>query len=1220
MPLREFAVALFCVAVGFVYTCPPRGNPDCRRERKEEKKEKMASANKDDRILDVLENRLVERLYQRILQREEGVDSRGGAARRPARGRSGRSRSESHRGRRPRRRSLSGYRQHYHPRQCPHTDGEEDDEGGDGGGGDGSHRGHRGYPWKRARCDSDEKMKKEREVLRYGGKEGRARRPQHEADVSSRSLVSMSMHTQGGDKGDKGPREGTRGKGGGHGGTQWPRGGPSDCQSDGRGGKPGGGSGWDAEGTPEVVAGSRKGEGHLAQGVPGWGGRVPPTPMSQWEGGDNYRRQSQRGGAHPGPSSLSDSFSGIFNREENGSGNWTSSIPVTTLVPKSSSRCVSQGAPGKGEKEGGWYERGRRSQNTKMSLQMSPTDGKFSCQGSKNVSHDARTDEPDIGDICTAEQDPYYVDENQFKDRVDRRGNNEDAQDSDEEEGENPFLMSAIGVDKVSVEEWEQYEGEGREEERVCDFLREEGCSSRGRPQKASPGMKSSDTRLSGTSSMDLCLSSKAPAWVVQPGSRGGGSHGQDECRGRGEVSGRTRVGKGQSDRTPAPMGSHELAQMPVRGGDFGLDGKGKSQCKKGKGGEEPREKVFGREGSSSDMVQSNAQEKRTRMASVLKGLGPPRFKPEDREVFEKLFTGDPIRLRKKIAREYMDNPDWGSRRMCRHLFNKFGAKTEELKVLFACDDPLEMKEWILEKYHRTTPEKKERRARRRMRRLEGGSISPSPSGAGAAVERERPRSKGPTGHKPESQKHTVQEVLRGVSGCESTKPSRREEKVAENVRPPARGATISRDGMEGASDRPAALSARATQGRVEQEHGREWSAKNQGKGKSNVGENWDNKGKPMGKSAKSKNKGKQTGKGDTHTHNRSTPYQVQQQSWMPPSPPIVPTAARPTSEWGGRSKGDGTTPQVRGDCASQVVVKKVVMGAEGGNACEQVDKPVGKKPVAKGRENDNDNNGPGGPAVSAEDNPGSAKKAMLTPESGSVVVGGGWRASGQPAWSAEVEHEKIFGHPERFGSVSKVSDRKWEVVMHRHPTRLTKEEKAYALECVQAVPPAIRKHGFCPVNAPTMLRCPIGGGTCRYSILNSKTLRQAIQTHFNLHHKSIPANTFEIKVENNRGGFTYIQYPVEVHHMGKPGTDTFLSAAHPVGSQKGKGGTQPATGDHPGEQSEPMTDVAEKEEENAMEEAKETTQQVPCTQARGPEVGEAGASEVPNLDVPKVV
>ena len=235
----------------------------------------MASANKDDRILDVLENRLVERLYQRILQREEGVDSRGGAARRPARGRSGRSRSESHRGRRPRRRSLSGYRQHYRPRQCPHTDGEEDDEGGDGGGGDGSHRGHRGYPWKRARCDSDEKMKKEREVLRYGGKEGRARRPQHEADVSSRSLVSMRMHTQGGDKGDKGPREGTRGKGGGHGGTQWPRGGLSDYQSDGRGGNPEEGADGTRRGPQKLWLVLGRGRGILLKGCRDGGGEFP---------------------------------------------------------------------------------------------------------------------------------------------------------------------------------------------------------------------------------------------------------------------------------------------------------------------------------------------------------------------------------------------------------------------------------------------------------------------------------------------------------------------------------------------------------------------------------------------------------------------------------------------------------------------------------------------------------------------------------------------------------------------------------------------------------------------------------------------------------------------------------------------------------------------------------------------------------------------------------
>ena len=173
------------------------------------------------------------------------------------------------------------------------------------------------------------------------------------------------------------------------------------------------------------------------------------------------------------------------------------------------------------------------------------------------------------------------------------------------------------------------------------------------------------------------------------------------------------------------------------------------------------------------------------------------------------------------------------------------------------------------------------------------------------------------------------------------------------------------------------------------------------------------------------------------------------------------------------------------------------------------------------------------------------------TANKGSPPEGGVSRRQWPPAARVETlsqEYERIFGHPEQFGSARKRDNGVWEVTILRHPTRMTREEKAYALECVQTVPPALHKHGFCPVNSPTMVRCPIGGGTCLHSILNSKALKNAVQTHYNLHHRSVPQNSFEIKVENNRGGYTYITYPTANLPMGGSGTGVSLSTANPVG------------------------------------------------------------------------
>ena len=148
------------------------------------------------------------------------------------------------------------------------------------------------------------------------------------------------------------------------------------------------------------------------------------------------------------------------------------------------------------------------------------------------------------------------------------------------------------------------------------------------------------------------------------------------------------------------------------------------------------------------------------------------------------------------------------------------------------------------------------------------------------------------------------------------------------------------------------------------------------------------------------------------------------------------------------------------------------------------------------------------------------------------------WPPTPDAADASAPEIDRVFGSPERSGAVKKLDEGRWEITITRHPTRLTSDEKTSSLECIQMNPPAVYKHNFCPITAAQLSRCPIGGGTRKYRILNPKSLRNTIPTHFNLHYRSTPQNTFELKVGNHRGGFIYMTYPVALGptHVGEEG------------------------------------------------------------------------------------
>ena len=77
-----------------------------------------------------------------------------------------------------------------------------------------------------------------------------------------------------------------------------------------------------------------------------------------------------------------------------------------------------------------------------------------------------------------------------------------------------------------------------------------------------------------------------------------------------------------------------------------------------------------------------------------------------------------------------------------------------------------------------------------------------------------------------------------------------------------------------------------------------------------------------------------------------------------------------------------------------------------------------------------------------------------------------------------------------------------WQVGILRHPRALTLEEVTRCQKYANAKAPQTRKHDYCGLLAPDMLRCPIGGGPRRYGVLNIRASNQAVRTHYNIPHR----------------------------------------------------------------------------------------------------------------------
>ena len=127
--------------------------------------------------------------------------------------------------------------------------------------------------------------------------------------------------------------------------------------------------------------------------------------------------------------------------------------------------------------------------------------------------------------------------------------------------------------------------------------------------------------------------------------------------------------------------------------------------------------------------------------------------------------------------------------------------------------------------------------------------------------------------------------------------------------------------------------------------------------------------------------------------------------------------------------------------------------------------------------------------------------------------------------------------------------------MIERIPVRLTQPELARLDRYLKIR--SVLAHDYCDREAPSMLRCPVGGCGIdllhKNGILNPRCTKTALQSHFSIHHRNSGVYNFKVAL---RRGFLYTRYP----RIGAtPQQQNTIEASRGKGSKgSGKYGRQP--------------------------------------------------------------
>ena len=477
-------------------------------------------------------------------------------------------------------------------------------------------------------------------------------------------------------------------------------------------------------------------------------------------------------------------------------------------------------------------------------------------------------------------------------------------------------------------------------------------------------------------------------------------------------------------------------------------------------------------DGGAPQSAEPKKKRKKTRVS--LRDLGPPKFESKDRMNFLESLEREPERLKVRVAREVLNNPDFCSRRMNRYLFNKIGAKVGELNSLFGCQGISEMMDIVKKKYEFKKMQpggEGESSVPVVAKQVEGGNAKEE----GEMQQANMSHGTRDSGSQPERHKTAFESGNRCPRG-ESVKTN-----TVPEVQPPGKY-------MGGCA---------SPQRKRSQQQQQSWL----GGGVQGVLSEKDNSSGGLGGVPAS-------AMGDRRVSSR-----VQNEAQEGGSKP---TKKDPAQTCLVSSQGalaiTRSRDRPRESRTTEMVSTLAAGGTKGSNGGDEKDKYSS-------------------PQLDSERERGSVDREGPSRMAGSGEIKG--QGGARPVFGTEIKEkvremeediERISRNKRSFGYAKQLEGNRWEVVILRHPTRLTKSEREFSSECKRANPPTLGRHNYCPLDAPLMLRCPIGGGSCQYGVINQRSPRPAILAHFNMHHRS--RNVFSIKIEASRNGFIYMQYP----------------------------------------------------------------------------------------------
>ena len=484
-----------------------------------------------------------------------------------------------------------------------------------------------------------------------------------------------------------------------------------------------------------------------------------------------------------------------------------------------------------------------------------------------------------------------------------------------------------------------------------------------------------------------------------------------------------------------------------------------------------------------------------------LKDLGPPKYTPEDRSRFCRTYREDPESLKNLIAYGILLNPSLGSKELNRLLYNAFGARTAEVCRLFNCNGLQGTAIKILASYKMANSpgDPGAQPTTGSLQQALGGADSPSQLGdQGISVPSDSEQGK------------RLESVL--VGSANKVNPPR---SLPMAVPPPP-----PKCNKEKTSSSAPLCKAASTQTPC-----------------------WPLQKEDFPTKTKTNSPKSPTPQIPCLSHNEDhTGLPQKHHQWIPPQTPTSECMVIPDPTPGGNFDISPTTPpntstispspvhpppnrlissQMLQEVEDNSTVQSNRHEGDSAPATRLHPAPAGKKTkgletqAAQTQEHKLGNSSPTLPNQTSDPSPPHPNTKATTNQ------------PSPPHPEEQLQEAPIPGSsqsPTKYGTCQQTSPQEWDIVMWRIPTNLTPQEREFSRQCTRSFPPTTKKRNFHPISAALMARCPIGGGSCKHSLINLNNPKGSAYTHFSIHHRT--GAHYNIKIEGVRNHFLYTSFP----------------------------------------------------------------------------------------------